>query len=66
MFDGKPTKLKEGELAKRHERRELAEENLEDAKETGRLLFLLIYNTIASLVIERREMKFILFYFNRR
>lgn len=35
VFDGKPTQLKSGELAKRTEKREQANLELEDAKEAG-------------------------------
>lgn len=35
MFDGKPTQLKSGELAKRYERRQQATASLEEAKEEG-------------------------------
>ncbi|EGS22148.1 uncharacterized protein CTHT_0016650 [Thermochaetoides thermophila DSM 1495] len=35
VFDGKPPKLKSGELAKRFQRKQEAQEDLEEAKETG-------------------------------
>lgn len=35
VFDGKPPKLKSGELAKRFQRKATAHEGLEEAKETG-------------------------------
>lgn len=37
VFDGKPPDLKSGELAKRAERREEAQKNLEAAEEIGNL-----------------------------
>lgn len=38
VFDGKPPEMKSGELAKRAERREEAQKNLEAAEETGNFI----------------------------
>ena len=43
VFDGKPPTLKGGELAKRAERREEAQKQLQAAEEAGKTFFVYLY-----------------------
>ena len=55
VFDGKPPKMKSGELAKRAERREEAQKSLAKAEEAGNLIkgliFMILYQKFINLLI---------------
>lgn len=63
VFDGKPPEMKSGELAKRAERREEAQKQLEAAEETGNSLkqkLIEIFESVCSLISYDQVMRLML------